>query len=138
MILLDTHAWIWWLAQPASLSAAARDAIGRAVDTGGAGGNAEGVAVSAISVWELAMLVQRGRLDLTMTPSHWLEECGRLPFLSFLPLDPQIALRAVSLAPAFHADPADRMIVATALVHGLTLVTKDDRIRGHGVVTTIW
>lgn len=138
MILLDTHAWIWWLAQPESLSAAARSAIGRAVEPGGAGGSAEGVAISAISVWELAMLVQRGRLELTMSPSRWLEECERLPFLSILPLDARIALRTASLAPAFHADPADRMIVATALVHGLTLVTQDARIRGHGLVTTIW
>jgi len=138
VILLDTHAWIWWLAQPESLSPAARAVMDAATDPGGGGGSAEGLAVSAISVWELAMLVERGRLELTMSPSRWVEECERLPFLSFLAVDPRVALHAVTHASAALTDPADRMIVATALVHGLALVTKDERIRRHAPVPTIW
>lgn len=148
MLLLDTHAWIWWLARPEALSAPARAAVEEAVGSevggsgcgrpAGRGGGGGGVAVSSISMWELAMLVQRGRLELTMTPSRWLEECERLPFLAFLPVDGRVALRSVSLGSAFHPDPADRMIVATALLHDLTLVTKDERIRQAGLVPTIW
>lgn len=152
MLLLDTHAWIWWLARPEALSAPARAAVEEAVgsEVGGSGGgrtagrgghgggDGGGVAVSSISVWELAMLVQRGRLELTMTPSRWLEECERLPFLAFLPVDGRVTLRSVSLGSALHPDPVDRMIVATALLHDLTLVTKDERIRQAGLVPTIW
>ncbi len=138
MILLDTHAWIWWLAQPESLSDAAYAAVGRAVATWEVGSGGAGLAVSSISVWELAMLVERGRLELTTTPTEWVERCESLPFLSFVPVDNRVALRSVSLAPSFHADPADRVIVATALVHDMTLVTKDERIRGYGLVPTIW
>ncbi len=131
MILLDTHAWIWWLAQPHSLSPAARAAIEGSIE-------GEGVGVSSISVWELALLVHKGRLGLAMDPAAWVEACEALPFLAFYPVDNTVALRAVSLPPAFHADPADRMIVATALVHGMRVVTKDERMRASGLVGAIW
>jgi len=139
VLLLDTHAWIWWLAQPAALSGPARAAVEEAIGSaaGGSGGG-PGVAISSISVWELATLVHRGRLELTMTPARWLKECEKLPFLVILPVDAQVALRSVSLGPALHPDPADRMIVATALLRGFTLVTKDRRIRQAGLVPTIW
>jgi len=138
VILLDTHAWIWWLAQPESLSEAAQTAVERAVADWKVGAGESGLAVSSISVWELAMLVDRRRLELTTSPASWVQACESLPFLSFVPVDNRVALRSVSLASAFHADPADRMIVATALVHNMTLVTKDERIRRHGLVPTIW
>ncbi|MCL5942710.1 MAG: type II toxin-antitoxin system VapC family toxin [Actinobacteria bacterium] len=131
MILLDTHAWVWWLAQPESLSEQARTAVQRGMEDGG-------LAVSSISVWELALLVQKGRLGLSIEVSRWLERCETLPFLSFLPVDDRVALHAVSLPPTLHADPADRMIVATALIHGMSVVTKDARIHTCGLVPAIW
>lgn len=135
MILLDTHAWIWWLAQPESLSEAARRVIDAAVETSADGG---GVAVSAISAWELATLAARGRLELTEGPRAWVERCVALPFFSFVPVDHRVALRSVDFGKVLHADPADRMIVATAIVHDLPLVTKDDRLRNAGLVPTVW
>lgn len=137
MILLDTHAWIWWLAQPESLSEAARTAVERAVADWKPGAGS-GLAVSSISVWELAMLVDRKRLELTTSPARWVHACESLPFLSFVPVDNRVALHSVTLPSTLHADPADRMIVATALVHNMTLLTKDERIRRHGLVPTLW
>jgi PIN domain nuclease of toxin-antitoxin system len=96
------------------------------------------VFVSSISVWEFALLLQKGRLELTLDGSAWVQRAQALPFLSFIPVDNTIALRAAGLGPALHADPADRMIVTTALLHGLTLVTKDERLRSAGLVATVW
>ena len=131
MILLDTHVWIWWLAQPEVLSQPAVDAIADAV-------RGNGVCVSSISVWEFALLVQRERLRIRVGADEWVARSEALPFLRFLPVDARVALRTVSLGPALHPDPADRMIVATALLHGIPLVTKDGRIRRSGLVPVIW
>lgn len=129
LILLDTHAWVWWIDGSAELSRKARTAIDAAIVD-------KAVAVSAISCWEIGTLVQRGRLELTMTPADWIARCEALPFLTVVPLDARIALRAADLPPV-HKDPADRLIVATALALGTRLVTKDHRLAGYGV-TTIW
>lgn len=131
MILLDTHAWIWWLAQPEALSEPAADAIADAMRDGG-------VCVSCISVWEFALLLQRERVRIRMSAEEWVARSEQLPFLRFLPVDARVALRTVSFGPALHPDPADRMIVATALLQGIPLVTKDARIRESGLVPVIW
>lgn len=130
MTILDTHVWLWWLNDPEKLSPSAREAIdsARASST---------LAVSTMSVWELALLVKKGRLELRLDPADVVAHCERLRFLSFVPITAPIALRSVSLEP-FHSDPADRLIVATAAHTGATLVTKDDRIRESGAVTTVW
>lgn len=130
MTLLDTHVWLWWLSSPALLSRSASKAIESARST-------SSLAVSSISVWEMAMLVKKGRVVLDMSPSDLLTHCERLPFLRFVPVSTRIALRSGDLEP-FHADPADRMIVATALHHGAKLVTKDRRIRRLQEATTVW
>ena len=131
MIVLDTHAWVWWVADPAKLSARARRAVDSAVEHGE-------VSISSISSWEVAVLVARGRLELKMDVADWVAASESLPFVRFVPVDNRIALRSVNLPAQFHADPADRLIVATALELNARLVTKDDRIRGSGVVTTVW
>lgn len=131
MIVLDTHAWVWWVADPAKLTARARRAVDSAVEHGE-------VSISSISAWEVAVLVARGRLELTMDVADWVAASESLPFVRFVPVDNRIALRSVNLPAQFHADPADRIIVATALELDARLVTKDDRIRGSGVVTTVW
>ena len=131
MIVLDTHAWVWWVADPAKLSARARRAVDSAVEHGE-------VSISSISAWEVAVLVARGRLELTMDVADWVAASESLPFVRFVPVDNRIALRSVNLPAQFHADAADRIIVATALELDARLVTKDDRIRGSGVVTTVW
>jgi PIN domain nuclease of toxin-antitoxin system len=131
VILLDTHAWIWWIGAPDELSPAAREAADRAADEGG-------LSVSAISAWEAAMLVERGRLALSMPFDEWLRRCEALPFLHFVPVDHRIAVRAVHLPGDLHGDPADRIIVATALDLGVPLVTRDRKLQAYPHVRTVW
>ena len=128
MILLDTHAWIWWASQSPKLSAAAQQAIA----------NETGVGVAAISCWEVAMLVDKGRLKLDRDVGLWVDQAMALPKTVVLALTPQIAVASVRLPASFHSDPADRMIVATARQHGVPVVTKDERIQKSGLVATIW
>lgn len=130
MIVLDTHAWVWWVAGSPELSEAARDVIESALGEAG-------VRVSSISAWEVALLVRRGRLQLTIEVDEWVERAAALPFLRMVPVDHRIALRSVGLE-GLHDDPADRIIVATAQALGAPLVTRDRRLRGYQAVGTIW
>lgn len=130
MILLDTHAWLWWLSDSTLLGPGAKLAIESAKDD-------NGLAVSTMSAWEAAMLVRKGRLGLRISVTQLVRECRKLPFLRFVPVDADIAIASVELEP-FHADPADRIIVATALQLGAALVTKDERIRSSGLVSALW
>jgi len=92
------------------------------------------VAISAITLWEIAMLAARGRIEMTGPADVWLEEIERHPLIEVLPLTARIAAESVRLGPDFHNDPADRIIVATARIHGLPLMTADERIRKWGKV----
>ena len=127
MILLDTHAWVWWADQSRKLSARARRAIDRTDQIG----------VSAISCWEVATLVRKGRLVLDREATVWIAQALALPSVVALDLSPQVAIVA-GLLDGLHGDPADRIIVATALHHGATLVTKDTAIRSYETLTTVW
>jgi PIN domain nuclease of toxin-antitoxin system len=84
------------------------------------------------------MLVDRGRLELTMPVHDWLARSEAAALFRFVPVDNRIAVRAVELPGFAHRDPADRIIVATALVEGATLITGDDRLRRYRSVTTEW
>lgn len=128
MILLDTHAWIWWAARSPKLSAKAAKAIGQAKKLG----------VAAISCWEVAMLVDRQRLELDRPVEEWLAGALSLERVELLPLSWEIALESTRLGRHFHGDPADRLIVATALCHRAPLVTRDARIAGYDGVETLW
>jgi PIN domain nuclease of toxin-antitoxin system len=108
MIVLDTHAWIWWVSSPAFLSETAKGIIDEAVAE-------KNIIISAISTWEVAILVSRGRLKLTMSASDWVAASEALPFLNFVPVSNSIALKSVELPGALHNDPADRIIIATAI-----------------------
>lgn len=131
MILLDTHAWVWLVSEPERLSVEARTLIEEHVAQGQ-------VLVSSISVWEVAMLVDKGRLKLRLDVSTWLGKCEALTFLTFVPLDNEIALRSVALPNWPHPDPADRIIAATALKLGIPLVTQDKALRRYDVLATVW
>jgi PIN domain nuclease of toxin-antitoxin system len=96
------------------------------------------IRISSISVWEVAQLVARGRLELTLDVADWVAKSESLPFVHFVPVDNRIAIRATDLPGEFHADPADRIIVATTLVLGATLVTRDERLRRYDHVETLW
>lgn len=128
MILLDTHAWIWWATSSRKLSKKAGKAI-RA---------AKKVAISAISCWEVAMLVSKGRLVLDRDVEVWLDLALKLPRVQLIPLSPRIAVSSTRLKEGVLADPADRIIVATALEYGCKIVSRDKRIRGYPHVRVIW
>jgi PIN domain nuclease of toxin-antitoxin system len=131
LIVLDTHAWVWWVNGSPDLSGRARRTIDEVIQH-------EAALVSCISSWEVAMLVARGRLDLSLDVREWIARTEALPFLRFVPVDNQIAVRAVLLPRTIHPDPADRLIVATALVAGASLITKDARLRRSAELTTVW
>ena len=132
MIVLDTHAWVWWVSDPERIPGRARSAIDRTVGDGGR------LYVSSISTWEVAMLVERGRLELTVGVADWVARSEAQPFLQFVPVDNRIALRAIALPGFVHRDPADRLIIATALVLGATVVTADQHIARYKDVKTMW
>lgn len=131
MIVLDTHALVWWVSGDPALSRKARTAIERAR------GEGELVA-SAISAWEIAMLVRNGRLVLTMDIDIWLATVAQIDGMRFAPIDAETAVKSATLPGEFHKDPADRMIVATARRLAAPLVTRDEKIRMYAHVKTIW
>ena len=129
MIVLDTHAWIWWLSAPERLSPAALSAISQAPSVG----------VSTISVWELGALVRRGRLELDRDLRTWVRSAFSRAEVSPIPPDAETALGAAELSTAaFPGDPADRFIYATARALGAPLVTRDAAIRRFDAACTIW
>lgn len=118
MIVLDTHVLIWAVEDERRLGADARAAITAAEQ-------ADGLGVSAITPWEIALLAEKGRLRLTREVREWLMAALALPGIELLPIEPAIATESVRLPGAFHADPADRLIVATARHYGAPLLTAD-------------
>ena len=131
MIVLDTHALIWWATNDAALSKKAKKAIERER----AGGE---IIISAISAWEIAMLVERETVAFSMDVEDWLATVPQIPGVSFAPVDVDISVKSVQLPGEFHKDPADRLIVATARKFAAPLVTKDLKIRAYAHVKTIW
>ena len=128
MIVLDTHAWIWWASDPDRLSQKAL----KTIDTAGR------LAVAAISCWEFAMLVEKGRIAVDRNPVDWMEQSFDDLGIELLPLTPVVAVRSAQLGRGFDGDPADRQIVATSLVHSASLITRDEKIRDFKPVETIW
>ncbi len=131
MIVLDTHALVWWVTGDRQLSKAAKSAIER--ESG-----RQQIIVSSISAWEIALLVERQRLVLTMDVDRWLATVAEIEQVRYMPVDVEIAAKSVSLPGEFHKDPADRMIIATARKLAAPLVTKDEKIRAYPHVKTIW
>ncbi len=131
MIVLDTHIWVWWVSGSVTLPGAVQDEIDKSTESGT-------LHVSSISAWEVALLVKRGRLDLTMDVMDWIAKSEALPFLHFVPVDNNIAYRSTSLPGTLHNDPADRMIIATTLILGAKLITRDRNIRKYPHVETLW
>lgn len=131
MILLDTHALIWWIEESGRLSERAADAI-----------RVRGPAlVSPISFWELAVLVERGRVSIDRELPRWCRDLLASSMAEVAALTPSAAISAARL-PEFHGDPADRFIYATARELDIALVSKDTRIaeyaRRRGDVEVIW
>ena len=132
MIVLDTHVLLWWLGPGGSkLSSIAAGRIETELQQGE-------VMASSISAWEIAMLVEKGRLDLSVDIVDWLDAAAEVQRFRFVPVDNRVAVESNRLPGAMHPDPADRIIVALARELGAPLVTADAKILRYPHVVTIW
>ncbi|NOZ05724.1 MAG: type II toxin-antitoxin system VapC family toxin [Chloroflexi bacterium] len=129
MIVLDTHIWVWWVHGDKQLTKTQASVI-EANETNGIG-------VSAISCWEIAKLVEYGRLELPCVLKEWFEQALNYPGIRLLELTPEIAIESTQLPGEFHRDPADQIIVATARVYDCLLVTSDRKLLNYPQVGTI-
>ena len=127
MIVLDTHAWVWWEGEVGRLSPAALRMLERAPSLG----------VPAICTLEFARLADRGRVRSDRAPLAWLREALSQQRTHLLPLTPEIAVRSLTISDAIR-DPADRLIAATALEHACPLVTKDERLATVPGLEIVW
>ena len=130
MLVLDTHILVWWLNGDKALSKKAANAIKDELKNGE-------IVISSITAWEIAMLVARGRIVLSMDVEQWLNTVALIERVRFYPVDNEIAVKTTELPGEFHKDPADRMIVATARKLGATLIAADEKILAYPHVKTI-
>jgi len=131
LILLDTHALAWLVAEPERLSRPAASAIRRARIS-------DGVAIASITVWELALLFARGILRTHSTVEAAVQNLLTRSGVVIVPINPEVAAIAAQFSDNYPKDPADRLIGATALAEGMALVTRDERIRAYHRLKTIW
>ncbi len=129
MILLDTHVWVWWVHGNPRLPEDQRKMLDAGVD--------EGIGVSIISCWEVAKLVERGRLSLPQDVVDWLDIALAYPGVQLVQLSPAISVESTRLPQPFHKDPADQIIVATARVNDCSVATADDKILKYSHVRTL-
>ena len=127
-LLLDTHVLVWWYLDSPALPPSFRALLERTEREG------KRAALSAISLWEIAKLAERGRLQLHMGVDLLLEQLEADTLFEVLPISARVAVESTRLGPAFHKDPADQLIAATARCHGLRLMTCDEAIRRSNVV----
>jgi PIN domain nuclease of toxin-antitoxin system len=129
VIVLDTHAWLWWVSAPERLSRVSAEAIAGAPRIG----------VSTLSAWEIAMLATRGRISLDRDTSLWVGQALADERVEPLAPSAEVAVAAALLeARSFPGDPVDRLIYATARALGATLITRDTAIRAFDPVSTLW
>ena len=129
MIILDTHIWIWWVHGDRQLKKYQAEVI--------AAHEEDDIGVSAISCWEVAKLVEYGRLTLPCSLESWFDQALSYPGIRLLPLTPEIAIESTRLPGVFHRDPADQMIVATARILDCPLITSDRKIVDYPYVESI-
>jgi PIN domain nuclease of toxin-antitoxin system len=128
MVVLDTHAWLWWIADPGRLSASARRLIDRA----------DRIGVCTISCWEVATLVRRGRIELDRDLDAWVIQALGIERVVPIDLTSATAVAAGALGEDFPGDPADRIIYATAKDRQARLVTRDRALRRFDPEITAW
>ena len=131
MIVLDTHVWLWWLHEPGKISAPASELIQKKQTSGT-------IIISAISVWEIAVKVQSGKLAIPMDIHRWYELARSYPATVIEPLSPFDAIASTQLPGDFHKDPADRIIISLARRLAVPLLTCDRKIIDYEHVMTVW
>lgn len=131
MIVLDTHILIWDALEPAKLSQPAKEAIAAANQAGE-------ILVADISLWEIAMLIQKGRIQVSTDVQTFLNLVLQANNIQLVAISPEIAAQSVQLPATINADPADRLIAATAIVKQATLITADHNLRSATQIATIW
>ena len=125
MILLDTHILVWLLVAHENLSPKAEKVIQAARKSGP-------LALSAISLWEIAWLTENKRIEIDVSVDSFVRKCAS--YVQVLPITQEIAVRSVQFPKSYPSDPQDRIIGATALVEGIRLLTHDKRIMKSGLV----
>lgn len=120
MILLDTHIWVWWINDSTRLKTATLQHLDALPPSD--------VAVSIISCWEVAKLVEKGRIELPASLDDWFQQAIQTAGIRVIPLDIELIQDACQLPQPFHTDPADQLIVATARTKNLELLTVDHKI----------
>ena len=121
-VLLDTHVWVWWLTRSPRLKARERNALNELAAR-------RELSIAAISLWEVQMLHQKGRLELPIAFRDWIEQAADPANVTVLPLDVPTILTLDAMPSTFRGDPADRLLVATARSRQLAVATSDVRIR---------
>lgn len=129
MILLDTHIWVWFVCQAPQWTPQFQQVVQKY--------ECNGLGVSVISCWEVAKLVEKGRLKLNVPVSDWIATALNRPHIKLISLTPQIAVESTQLPPPFHRDPADELIVATARILKLPLLTADSKILAYPHVSLL-
>ncbi len=126
LFLIDTHVWLWWEnGTPGRISAEARKKIGEAESR-------SGLWIASMSLWEVAMLDSRGRVEVEPDALSWMRRSLAGPSRAVAPITPEIAVLSTRLPDAPVADPIDRILLATARVENMTLVTADRKLIDYG------
>lgn len=131
MILLDTHAWLWWVQDPDRIPAPLRRRIQEEEEAGG-------ILVSVVSVWEIALKCSIGKLELPMDVKSWVAAAQSYPGIRMVPLSSEVALESTLLPGTFHQDPADRFLVALSRLRDVPIATADRKIRAYPFVASVW
>lgn len=131
MIVLDTHVIIWDALAPERLSESAQMAIAQA-------NGSDGLIICDISVWEIAMLLQKGRVQVQTDPLTFINLVLQANKVRVQPITPHTAILATQFPAQINQDPADRLIAATALAEHATLVTADRNLQAAGLFPTLW
>lgn len=128
--MLDTNALIWWTTAPEKLSKKARNFLEKHIK--------EEMLISSISIWEVYALIKKSKLRFLTNTDIWLESLESLSYVKFAPVDNRIAAQSVKLPDLDEADPADRIIIATAMINGAMLITSDKKILDYPHVKSVW
>ena len=128
MVLLDTHTLLWWTLDPEKLSKKASARCSEIIKTGSF--------ISAITIWEIGIKIKNGALDIGMSIEDYLNKLNEMNCVEIISVDEKIWIESIKLNWA-HRDPADRVIVATAILKAIPIVTKDEKISTF-YTNTIW